>query len=487
MQQKASTSYLLPTLGLLLLSGGLGMIFSLIGRWQNLLYSVPEFIALLLAAGVLYMAGVYLVERFAMGLSALFVIVLGALFFRLCLLPREPALSNDVYRYQWEGRVERLQINPYIVYPAMPALSALEDRSHPIETGRNVSTLYPPLSEWSFSWVSTVAGYKMLYTSFDLAALGVLAALLVVSKQPLHRFLTYAWNPCVIISFAMCGHHDSLAIFTLLVAILLIILRKPALSLSFLALSVISKFFSVLLLPTLVVGASRPLSRERPAPARVRGQDGRATAGETPPPRDLRRTRPAYAALFVAVVGLSYLPFLSAGRRLFKGLSDFAAGWEGNDSLFRLIRLAGNSKSQAELVTGVLVMVLVAYAWKRRLEPFRASLLLISGLLFLSPNAFPWYFTWFVPFLCFYPCAPLLLMSVTSVLGYAPVVAYAAGRPYLNSPFVLLLEYAPVLAWLLYQGCRAPTSGRGGGTCPDLIGRPLRGYDIPASPPLFPH
>jgi hypothetical protein len=91
-----------------------------------------------------------------------------------------------------------------------------------------------------------------------------------------------------------------------------------------------------------------------------------------------------------------------------------------------------------------------------------ASLLLISGLLFLSPNAFPWYFTWLVPFLCFYPRAPLLLMSVTSVLGYAPVVAYAAGQPYRDSSFILVLEYAPVLAWLLYQGCRAlrPVVGR---------------------------
>jgi hypothetical protein len=420
MPKKPSTPSLLATLGLLLLAGGLGIIFSLIGRWRDLPHAVPEFIAVSLASGVLYVGGVYLVERFVLGPSALLVIVLGALFFRLCLLPREPALTGDVYRYQWEGRVERLHINPYTAYPAMPALNALEDRRSPIETGRNVSTLYPPLSEWSFSWVSTIAGYKSLYTGFDLAALALLAALLVVSKQPLHRLLTYAWNPCVLISFAMCGHHDSLAIFTLLAAILLIILRKPALSLSFLALSVISKFFSVLLFPII-----------------------------------LRRTRPAYAAFFVAVVGLSYLPYRSAGRRLFKGLRDYALGWESNDSLFCLIRLAGNSHAQAELVAGVLVLILVAYTLRRRLEPLSASLLLISGLLFLSPDAFPWYFTWMIPFLCFYPRAPLLLMSITSVLGYAPVAAYAVGQPYRDSPLILLLEYAPVLAWLIYQGCRA--------------------------------
>jgi len=417
MLQESSASRLLPTLGLLALSGGLGVIFSVIGRWRNLAHSVPEFIALSLTAGILYAAGVYLVERFVLPPSALLVIVLGALFFRLCLLPQEPSITNDLYRYQWEGRVERLHINPYTVYPAMPALSALQDRNHPLEAATNVSTLYPPLSEWSFSWVRTIAGYKLLYTGFDLAALGVLATLLAVSKQPLHRLLIYAWNPCVLISFAMCGHHDSLAIFTLLAAILFITLRKPALCLTFLALSAISKFFSILLLPTI-----------------------------------LRRTRVAYAALFVAVVGLSYVPFFSAGSRLFKGLSDYAAGWEDNESLFRLIRLAGNSKAQAELVAGTLVLILVAYAMRRRLDPAPASLLLISGLLLLSPNAFPWYFTWIVPFLCFYPRAPLLLLSITSVLGYAPVVGYVAGQLYQDSSVILSLEYAPALAWLLFQG-----------------------------------
>jgi len=415
-----SASRLLPTFGLLVLSGGLGILFTFIGRWPDLDHSVPEFIALLLAAGVLYAASVALVEHFILPPSALLVIVLGALFFRLCLLPREPAVSDDLYRYQWEGRVERLHINPYTVYPAIPSLRALEDRHHPIETGRYVSTLYPPLSEWSFSWVSTLAGYKLLYTGFDLAALGVLAVLLAIAQQPVYRLLIYAWNPCVLVSFAMCGHHDSLAIFTLLAAILLIALRKPALAVSFLALSVISKFFSVLLLPTI-----------------------------------LRRTRWAHTALFAAILGLSYLPFLSAGRRLFKGLSDYAAGWEGNDSLFRLVRLAGNSKQQAELVAAVLVLILVAYTVRRRLEPAAASLLLISGLLFLSPNAFPWYFTWIVPFLCFYPRAPLLLLTINSALGYAPVVAYAAGQAYRDSTVILLLEYTPVLAWLVYEGLRA--------------------------------
>ncbi len=111
-------------------------------------------------------------------------------------------------------------------------------------------------------------------------------------------------------------------------------------------------------------------------------------------------------------------------------------------------------------MAAVVVLMLVAYALKNRMEPLGAALFLFAGLLFLSPNAFPWYFTWIVPFLCFYPQPPLLLISVTCVLGYAPVVAYAAGQPYRDSPFILALEYAPVFAWLAFQGWQEIRSSR---------------------------
>ncbi len=413
----------LSTLGLLTLASILASIFRFLGRQQDLAGRVPEFIALSLLAGALYLAGVYLVEKFPLGLVALIIILGGALAFRLFVLPITPAISGDIYRYQWEGRVQRLGINPYTVYPATPGLAALQDPDHPLEGGSRTPTLYPPLSEFSFSWMETVQGYKRLYTGFDLASVVVLLVLLAVRKQPLHRVLIYAWNPTVVVSFAMSGHHDSLAILTLLVSILFIIGRRPALSIAFLALSFLSKFFAGLLLPVFL--------------------------------GFLRGARWACAGLFAGLVLLAYLPYAGAGSRLLDGLRQYAAGWEGNDSLFRLVQLAGNSKPQAYLVVGVLLLGLIVFVLKRRMEPLRAGLVLTAGLVLVSPNAFPWYFTWTVPFLCFYPSAPWLLMTVTCVLGYAPVVAYAAGQPYVDLPFILALEYVPVYLWLAYEAWRS--------------------------------
>lgn len=424
MPKTATLLNLLPTVALLALGAGIAGIFYHIGRLPEPKSQTPEVIAWLLAAGLLYVVAAYLVERFALGRTALVVILGGALAFRLLALPLSPSLSTDVYRYQWEGRVQRAGINPYTTYPAALRHLGLEDPEHPLAVGPLTPTLYPPLSEGSFSWAKTVPGYKRLYTGLDVASIFLLLLLLAARKQPLTRVLMYAWNPTVVVAFAMCGHHDSLAISALLAANLLIIADRRAASIVLLALSFLAKFFAAPLLPVF-----------------------------------LKRSRWRYAAIFAAVVVAGYLPYASAGRKLLDGLSQYAAGWENNDSGFRLLLLAGNSKPQAGLISAVLLAALLLFVLKRRMEPLRASLFLIAGLLLLSPNAFPWYFTWLIPFLCFYPSPPWLLLSTTCALGYSPVIAFAAGQPYRDSPLVLALEYAPVFAWLVWEAWR--TSERG--------------------------
>lgn len=406
----------LVNLALALLAAAMTAVFVYWARQENLDEHVPEFIALALLVGALYLAAVCLVEKFPLGRLGLLIILGAAAIYRLALLPAPPPLSEDIYRYQWEGRVQALSINPYTVYPDAPGLQNLQNPAHPLRTGTRTPTVYPPLSEMAFAWVHTIPGYKRLFTGFDAATIIVLLGMLALLGQPLHRILIYAWNPAVAISFALCGHHDSLAIFTLMLANLFIIARKPLASNMFLALSFVSKFFALLFLPLF-----------------------------------LKRSRWRYAAVFAGVVFLAYLPFMGAGRSLFHGLSDYAAGWEGNDSLFRLIRLASASKAQAEFVAGVLIAGIVIFVIRSKMPLLRAGLFLTAGLLLLSPNAFPWYFTWTVPFLCFYPSAPWLLMTVTCVLGYAPVIAYTAGQPFKNSPFILILEYVPVVAWLAFD------------------------------------
>src|SRR5260221_2227328 len=403
------------TLGLAALAAGLTGIFRWVERQQDLDARMPEFIGLLLLAGILYVIGVFCVERFRLGATALLIILAGAVVFRVTLLPARSTPSDDVYRYQWDGRVQRAHLNPYVVFPNSPELAWLQNPEHPEPPAEESPTIYPPLSELAYKLIETVPGYKRVSTILDLASVAVLMLLLAAMKQPLHRVLAYAWNPTVLISFAMSGHFDSLAIVTLLTALFFLVTNRPALSMVALALSFLSKFFPVLLLLTF-----------------------------------LKRVRLGHVALFVSLIFAFYVPFLSAGLHLFDGAKNYARDWVNNGSLFHLLRFVAGSRAGGELIAALVLLAAIGYLAKRQAPPLWSSLGLTGGVLLLSPTADPWYFTWSIPFLCFYPSRAWLLMSVTSVLGYTPAVSYGAGEPLKNSLLMLSLEYGPVYLWLAY-------------------------------------
>ncbi len=403
------------TLGLAALAAGLTVIFRWVERQQDLDARMPEFIGLLLLAGILYVIGVFWVERFRLGATALLIILSGAVLFRVELMPARSTPSDDVYRYQWDGRAQRARLNPYVVFPNSEELDWLQNPDHPEPPGEETPTIYPPLSELAFRLIERVPGYKRVSTILDLASAVVLMLLLATMKQPLHRVLAYAWNPAVLISFAMSGHFDSLAIVTFLAALFFLVTNRPSLSMGALALSILSKFFPVLLLLTF-----------------------------------LKRVRRAHVGLFVSLIFAFYVPFLSAGWHLLDGARNYARDWVNNGSLFHLLRFVAGSRAGGELLAALILLAAIGYLAKRRAEPLWSSLVLTGGVLLLSPTAFPWYFTWSIPFLCFYPSSAWLLMSVTSVLAYTPAIAYGAGEPLKNSLLMLSLEYGPVYLWLAY-------------------------------------
>lgn len=402
------------TLGLVALAAGLTGIFRWVQRQPDLGARAPEFIGLMLLAGILYVTGVFCVEQFRLGASALLIILAGAVLFRVVLLRGSSTLSDDVYRYQWDGRVQRAHLNPYVVFPNAEGLEWLQNHEHPEPPGEEIPTLYPPLAEFAYRLIETVPGYKRVSTVLDLASAGVLLLLLAATKQPLHQVLAYAWNPTVLISFALSGHFDSLAIVTFLAALLFLITNRQALSMAALALSFLSKLFPALLLLTF-----------------------------------LRRVRLAQVGVFAFLVMAFYVPFLGAGWHLLDGARDYARDWVNNASLFHVLSFVGGPVA-AKWIAGLIVLAAMGYLANRQAAPLWTSLVLTGGVLLVSPTAFPWYFTWSIPFLCFYPSPAWLLMSVTSVLGYTPAITYGAGEPLKNSLLMLSLEYGPVYLWLAY-------------------------------------
>jgi hypothetical protein len=441
-RRKARTPGRIATIALATLAAGLTGIYIWVEQQSDDLDShMPEFIGLLLLAGILYVVAVFLVERFRLGKAAMIIILSSTILFRLVLLPASPSLSDDVYRYQWDGRVQRAHLNPYVAIPHSPELASLLNPDNPEPPGIDTPTIYPPLSEFAYRMIETVPEYKYASTILDLACVGMLLPLLAAMKRPLHRVLAYAWNPAVLISFAMSGHFDPLAMVMFLAALFFLVTDRPGLSIIALALSFLSKFFPVLLLPAF-----------------------------------LKRVRLSYAGIFTILVFTFYLPFLGAGMHLFDGARNFGRDWSNNASFFPLLQFVARSKARAELFAGLIVLAAIGYLAKRRAGLLWSSLVLMGGVLLVSPTAYPWYFTWSIPFLCFYPSGAWLLMSVTSVLGYTPPIADGAGEPFTNSLLMLSLEYGPVYLWLVYYCWAARVKRRSAGT--DDVEVPATGMQL---------
>lgn len=418
---------LAPALALGLLALLLESVFLVVRRLHPLDENVVWVIAAALAASVLYLVAAYLVLASSGSRSAvLAVVLLAALAFRATLFSLPPTLSEDLHRYQWDGRIQLAGHNPYLVAPADPGLEQHLPEEPTRLAGPNHRSLYPPLTELSFrlaAWLDGVAAFKLLSLAFDLGTLLLLVRLLRIRGQPPERALLYAWCPLVVVEFAGSGHNDSLALFALLLATSLIIRQRATVSIVALAAAAMSKWFAVVLAPVF-----------------------------------LRRSGWRGLPLFLGTAAALFLPYRDAGWGLFSGLLSYAEKWRNNSSLYDLVSAAtGQETIAAGVALGVVAGLSLHCAWTRA-DPLRAAHLLIAATLFLSPNVFPWYVTWLVPFLCFFPNPGLLLFTATIFLSYHVLIGYTARGVWHYEPWLVWLEYLPVYALLLIPFLLSPVA-----------------------------
>jgi len=168
---------------------------------------IVETIALLLASGLFYLVSTHLVLRGWAAVRPVWIIG-AAILFRLTLWPLYPALSDDVFRYRWEGKLQAAGGNPYEVRPNDAQWQFLRDESFPSTPGRDFRAVYGPLVEvierFTYRAVSRFETrpyaqafwFKIPAALFDLGALAALWRLLKAKKLPAERILIYAWSRC---------------------------------------------------------------------------------------------------------------------------------------------------------------------------------------------------------------------------------------------------------------------------------------------------
>ena len=381
----------------------------------------------------------------------------AALLFRLLWLPATPALSNDFYRFRWDGLLVSHGHNPFAETPRQllgppPADSAALPltelrRLLPELNSPAYFSLYPPVCQALYgaaakAFPTSQTGFlvvvRLALLLADAGASGLLLWLLPLAGWPARRTLAYLLHPLVVVEVMGNVHMEGVVVCFLLLTGALLVRRRTRLAAGALALAVATKLLPLLALPLL---------------ARQLGQ---------------RRFR-WFLVVLAGSLGVLFLPFLSWTLLLHIGLSLdlYFQSFEFNASVFYVLLELGKWLTGHDLVGGLgpllgagamyMAFRLAQRAGRPRLAAVPQLLLLtLSGYFALATIVHPWYLVPLVALSCFSPLRYARVWAGLAVLSYS---AYRTPA-YTESALLLTLEYGIVLAWAAgeyYAGhCKLP-------------------------------
>lgn len=384
-----------------------------------------KFVETAVLGGIAFFAAASFFAQVASSRRAGVIFWVGAVLLRIVVLPLEP--GDDLWRYQWEGKVQNAGFNPYVFAPNDEKLVPLraEFANWSQINHRDYSAIYPPGTELLFAALSRFGtgplAYKLLFAAADLAAVAVLLRLIGGAT----RFADaawYAWNPLVVYSFAGAAHFDSVMTLSLLIAILFFIratdrheLRYAILGAIALGFAISVKLVPVLLLPLLALALGR-----------------RAFA----------------LGISLAIPAVLSLPFGVPSVPIWESLGRFIYVTRLNDMFWWLIEdTVWPNPHQKNYHYNVIIIVAVLIVsvffirnWKR------GSLWVMGTALFLSPVLHPWYCTWILPLAAWRRVDAWQVLSVTVFAYYLFWDERLFMLPWRSEPWLRGFIFIPPIA-----------------------------------------
>ncbi len=339
------------------------------------------------AFGLYIFAGWLVLQQKAPASGQTILLIFGfAILFRVALIFTRPTLSDDMYRYIWDGRVQAQQINPYLYPPDAPELASWRDPTvWSLINRKSVVTVYPPGAELAFAaiwriWPDQVHWFQTVMVFGDLIAAGLLLLLLRAMGRSPEIILIYLWNPLVVFEIAHSAHVDGLVLPFLIGAWLSRLKGRDALTGLLLGIAASLKFYPVLLLPALW---------------RMRDENG--------------RLRPAWVMPLAFLLGFSvtYLPYLSIGKSVLGFLPQYFQeqfNFLLTGPLYYWVSQSGGSPGLVinGLIGAVLLVIYLVFLFRPPHNgeiALRRSIWPIGAYTLLTANLYPWYMLWLVPLL----------------------------------------------------------------------------------------
>jgi len=368
-----------------------------------------------------------------------------AFFFRLLLIPAIPNLSDDFYRFYWDGLLAIEGISPFAYLPSEimkmnlgENLIHLQSLFKPLNSPDYYS-VYPPVLQLLFATAASIAGPNnqhlfamVLKTIILLFEAGTALLLLQFLKQlqlPKKLALLYALNPLVIFELTGNIHFEAIMIFFVLLAFYLIYLNKQWLSAFIMGLAFATKILPLIFLPFLI-----------------------------------KRIGFKNIIVYGLIVGFTFvillLPFadLALIKNIGKSVGLYYNKFEFNASVYYLLRAVGyqikgyNWIAVIGKLTAITTMLSIFYmAYKEHKTTiqslFNVSLFALTLYLLLANIVHPWYIAPLVAFAVIAKPKYAIVWSLAICLSY-----FAYSNPNFKESFVLIgVEYLVVLAFLVWE------------------------------------
>jgi hypothetical protein len=399
-----------------------------------------------------------------------------AILFRLVFLFATPNLSQDFYRFIWDGRMILNGFNPYLYLPE----NFIQQNLHPISDAPELYegmgalngshyTNYPPLNQLCF-FIAALFASKSIFGSvivlrilIILADLGILyfgKKLLERLNLPIKNIFWYLLNPFIIIEMTGNLHFEPVMLFFLIWALYKLHQQKWIWAAILFACSVSVKLIPLLFLPLFFQWFVQPNSNANKA-----AQTRKSTALTSLKTKwssyseGITKLLLFYSIIF-AVTILLFLPFYST-----EFLSNYSSSvrlwfrtFEFNASFYYLLRAIGylfrgyNEIAIIGTITPILTILFLVYLSflrnnKKSIQLLTAMLFGMCFYYFTATTVHPWYVATPLILSVFTKYKFPVVWSLVVVLTYQ---AYA-NTPWKEHLWFVFIEYLVVFSFLTYE------------------------------------
>lgn len=404
----------------------------------------PDFIRL----SVLYAALFFLCYKLIQFEKWNFRLLLAVgIIFRLLFLFSIPNLSQDFYRFFWDGYQVLHGQNPYLFLPSeILNTGSLEipNAAYLVDVMGNISASnysnYPPFNQLLFALSAWLGGGKLLGSliSMRLILLGADIGILYYGRKLLkflnrspHLIFWYFLNPLVIIEGSGNVHFEPVMLFCMVWSLYLLSKEKWILSSLLMSLAISIKLIPLLFLPLLFkyLGIKRGL---------------------------------LYLLLTAAGVLITFIPFYDPAftDHYFSTIGLWFSNFEFNASIYNVVKSLGTNfdvkpweliKIYGKVFPILFIIWVACITLLRRnntLNSLVVSMLLImTAYLLLSTTVHPWYLFTLLILGMFTEYRYPLIWSATVILSYS---AYA-NPDFQESMHFLIIEYLVVIGFMVYE------------------------------------